>query len=178
MSLRRRSSPLVAGVVGARRNEVWLWLRPESKRGLTRASLILIRRNIRPDNGYPDHSRRFERPLLLPEGREGEASSWPLAWTWGAGQARSRTGNRLWLPVPASLTVAQPPWLPPRGLLLVQPWKISRCGALDGVAYGMVQDTAAFQAAFDLRRDVPNCTGGGRDGTCLTEAQKGVIASI
>jgi feruloyl esterase len=61
--------------------------------------------------------------------------------------------------------------------LLVQPWKISRCDALDGVADGMVQDTAACQAAFDLRRDVPNCTGG-RDGTCLTEAQKGVIASI
>jgi feruloyl esterase len=54
---------------------------------------------------------------------------------------------------------------------------LNRCDALDGVADGMVQDTAACQAAFDLRRDVPSCTGA-RDGTCLTEAQKDVIASI
>jgi len=54
---------------------------------------------------------------------------------------------------------------------------LNRCDALDGVADGMVQDTAACQAAFDLRRDVPTCTGA-RDGTCLTEAQKDVVASI
>ncbi len=54
---------------------------------------------------------------------------------------------------------------------------LNRCDALDGAADGMVQDTQACQAAFDLRRDVPSCTGA-RDGTCLTEAQKDVVASI
>ena len=36
---------------------------------------------------------------------------------------------------------------------------------------GLVQDTEACQAAFDLQRDVPTCTGA-RDGTCLSAAQK------
>ncbi len=54
---------------------------------------------------------------------------------------------------------------------------LGRCDALDGAADGIVQDTAACQAAFDLRRDVPSCAGA-RDGTCLTDAQKQVIADI
>jgi feruloyl esterase len=54
---------------------------------------------------------------------------------------------------------------------------LDRCDALDGVADGIVQDTARCQASFDLRRDVPTCTGA-RDGACLTEAQKDVVASI
>ncbi|WP_203072059.1 tannase/feruloyl esterase family alpha/beta hydrolase [Falsiroseomonas ponticola] len=54
---------------------------------------------------------------------------------------------------------------------------LNRCDALDGAADGIVQDTARCQAAFDLRRDVPSCTGA-RDGSCLTEAQKDVVASI
>ncbi len=54
---------------------------------------------------------------------------------------------------------------------------LNRCDALDGVADGMVQDTAGCQAAFDLRRDVPTCPAG-RDGTCLTEAQKEAIGAI
>ena len=41
------------------------------------------------------------------------------------------------------------------------------CDALDGVRDGMVQDTNACQAAFDLERDVPTCSGA-RDGTCLS----------
>lgn len=54
---------------------------------------------------------------------------------------------------------------------------LNRCDVLDGAADGMVQDMVACQSAFDLRRDVPTCTGA-RDGTCLTDAQKDVIASI
>ncbi|MCX7373302.1 MAG: tannase/feruloyl esterase family alpha/beta hydrolase [Alphaproteobacteria bacterium] len=54
---------------------------------------------------------------------------------------------------------------------------LNHCDALDGVADGMVQDTAACQSAFDLQRDVPTCTGA-RDGTCLTAAQKDVVAAI
>ena len=52
---------------------------------------------------------------------------------------------------------------------------VAKCDALDGATDGLVQDTKACQAAFDLNRDVPTCTGA-RDGTCLSAAQKTVIA--
>jgi feruloyl esterase len=51
---------------------------------------------------------------------------------------------------------------------------LAKCDALDGATDGLVQDTKACQAAFDLNRDVATCTGA-RDGTCLTAAQKTVI---
>lgn len=54
---------------------------------------------------------------------------------------------------------------------------LTRCDALDGVTDGLVQDTTACQAAFDLDRDVPTCPGA-RDGTCLSADQKTVVASI
>ena len=54
---------------------------------------------------------------------------------------------------------------------------LAKCDALDGATDGMVQDTAACQAAFDFARDVPTCTGA-RDGTCLSAAQKTAIAPI
>jgi feruloyl esterase len=54
---------------------------------------------------------------------------------------------------------------------------LGKCDALDGAADGLVQDTKACQAAFDLNRDVPTCTGT-RDGTCLSAAQKTGIAAL
>ena len=36
---------------------------------------------------------------------------------------------------------------------------LAKCDALDGATDGLVQDTKACQAAFDLNRDVPTCTG-------------------
>jgi feruloyl esterase len=54
---------------------------------------------------------------------------------------------------------------------------LSRCDALDGLADGMVFDVEGCQQAFDLYRDVPSCQSQ-RDGTCLTEQQKQVIAAI
>lgn len=54
---------------------------------------------------------------------------------------------------------------------------LGKCDALDGSTDGLIQDTTACQAAFDLSRDVPTCTGG-RDGTCLSAAQKTGIAKI
>lgn len=54
---------------------------------------------------------------------------------------------------------------------------LAQCDALDGVRDGLVQDTAACQQAFDLQRDVPACTGT-RDGSCLSAAQKGVLARV
>jgi len=54
---------------------------------------------------------------------------------------------------------------------------LAKCDALDGATDGLVQDTTACQAAFDLARDVPTCTGA-RDGTCLSAAQKSAIAGL
>lgn len=53
----------------------------------------------------------------------------------------------------------------------------ARCDALDGLTDGLVQDTNACQAAFNLERDVPTCTGA-RDGSCLTATQKSAIGRI
>jgi len=60
---------------------------------------------------------------------------------------------------------------------LVSDAVLRRCDALDGAADGLVNDTRACQAAFDLGRDVPTCTGG-RDGTCLGAAQKLAIGGL
>lgn len=60
---------------------------------------------------------------------------------------------------------------------LVSAAVLTRCDALDGLADGMVQATAACQAAFDLARDVPTCAAA-RDGTCLSAAQKTAIAAL
>lgn len=54
---------------------------------------------------------------------------------------------------------------------------VARCDALDGARDGMVLDVAACQGTFDLRRDVPDCSGA-RDGSCLTPAQKTVMERI
>jgi feruloyl esterase len=54
---------------------------------------------------------------------------------------------------------------------------LARCDALDGATDAMIQDTTACQSAFDFARDVPTCKGG-RDGTCLSAAQKQAIAPI
>ena len=60
---------------------------------------------------------------------------------------------------------------------LVSKAVLGKCDALDGSTDGLVQDTTACQAAFDLSRDVPTCTGE-RDGSCLSAAQKTGIAKL
>ena len=54
---------------------------------------------------------------------------------------------------------------------------LGKCDALDGATDGLVQDVAACQAAFNLDRDVPTCSGA-RDGSCLSAAQKTAIGKI
>jgi len=54
---------------------------------------------------------------------------------------------------------------------------LAKCDALDGVTDGLVQNTTACQAAFDLTRDVPTCSGA-RDGTCLSADQKTGISQL
>ena len=60
---------------------------------------------------------------------------------------------------------------------LVSSAVLARCDALDGAADGLIQDSRACQARFNLMRDVPTCSGA-RDGSCLTQAQKLVIDAI
>lgn len=60
---------------------------------------------------------------------------------------------------------------------LVSKAVLGKCDALDGATDGMVQDTGACQAAFDLNRDVPTCSAT-RDGSCLSAAQKSTIAPL
>ena len=52
---------------------------------------------------------------------------------------------------------------------------LEKCGALDSVADGLVQDTVACQKAFSIATDVAMANGA-RDGSCPTAAQKIVIA--
>ncbi|WP_203137611.1 tannase/feruloyl esterase family alpha/beta hydrolase [Microbacterium sp. JZ31] len=54
---------------------------------------------------------------------------------------------------------------------------LARCDGLDRLTDGMVQDSAACQRAFDVKRHVPTCADE-RDGTCLTPAQKRVIQTV
>lgn len=54
---------------------------------------------------------------------------------------------------------------------------LAKCDALDGTTDGMVNNLAACQSAFSLATDVPTCAGT-RDGTCLTAAQKTVVANL
>ena len=54
---------------------------------------------------------------------------------------------------------------------------LAKCDALDGATDGLIQNTQACQAAFDLNRDVPTCTGA-RDGSCLSAAQKTTIGGL
>lgn len=54
---------------------------------------------------------------------------------------------------------------------------LEKCDALDGAKDGMVQDVAACQRVFSLKKDVPSCLTE-RDGACLTPQQKDVLAQI
>ncbi len=54
---------------------------------------------------------------------------------------------------------------------------VEKCDALDGVVDGMVLNTAACQASFDLERDVPTCPVGTRDGSCLSRQQMNSIGN-
>ena len=74
---------------------------------------------------------------------------------------------------PGNLSTA---WTAPERTLVANA-VLGRCDALDGASDGIVQDVQACRTAFDIRRDVPTCTGA-RDGTCLTGAQKDVLATI
>jgi hypothetical protein len=64
-------------------------------------------------------------------------------------------------------------------LKLVSSKVLAKCDALDGVADGMITDVTACQSACSFERDVLACPSGVKpDGTCLSLAQKAVLADI
>lgn len=54
---------------------------------------------------------------------------------------------------------------------------LAKCDALDGLVDNMVTNPLKCQTVFNLDEGVQTCPGD-RDGTCLTEAQKAVLADI
>lgn len=70
-----------------------------------------------------------------------------------------------------------------RSAVTAQEWSllgqsiVAQCDALDGVSDGMVLDTLACEAKFDLQAHVPTCEGE-RDGTCLSAEQKTVLQRV
>lgn len=52
-----------------------------------------------------------------------------------------------------------------------------KCDGLDGLIDDMVIDTRKCQSVFNIENDVPTCSGS-PDGTCLTKAQKNVLAAV
>lgn len=103
-----------------------------------------------------------------------------LAQLWGA---------QRWAPLATSGATVKHPLnpnatIPDLGSALTAPERqtvaraiLNRCDALDGLKDGLVQATQACQAAFDVVRDVPACSGA-RDGSCLTPTQKDTLAQV
>ncbi len=67
----------------------------------------------------------------------------------------------------------------PADTALVSDKILAKCDGVDGVVDNMVSDPLACQSVFDLDQDVPTCAGTAtHDGTCLSLAQKSVLASV
>ncbi len=66
----------------------------------------------------------------------------------------------------------------PAELQLLSERILARCDALDGLADGLVHDVAACQRTFNVMADVPSCSAGAPEGSCLSPAQKGVLAKV
>ncbi|MES3001971.1 MAG: tannase/feruloyl esterase family alpha/beta hydrolase [Pseudomonadota bacterium] len=97
-----------------------------------------------------------------------------VAQVWGAQQfARIAQAN------PATGRPDLRTAVPPAGMALLARSILARCDALDGLADGIVSDLRGCQRAFDIARDVPECAPGqSSDATCLSTAQKRVLADV
>lgn len=95
-----------------------------------------------------------------------------VAQLWGAQQwakVATSTGTAPNFDLESAFTVAE--------RRLVGQAILARCDALDGSTDEMVQDTEACRSAFDPARDLPTCSAE-RDGSCLSAAQKTVLANV
>ena len=65
----------------------------------------------------------------------------------------------------------------PADLQMVSDKILKKCDGLDGLTDNMVSDTNKCQSVFNIDNDVPTCSGS-PDGSCLTKAQKTVLAAV
>lgn len=94
-----------------------------------------------------------------------------VAQLWGVQQYApiSAMGSNARPDISTSFTVAD--------TKLVSDRILAKCDALDGLVDNMVSDVIACQSSFNIATDVPTCSGL-PDGTCLTSAQKTVLAAV
>ncbi|MFM2403175.1 MAG: hypothetical protein RL223_1055 [Pseudomonadota bacterium] len=138
-----------------------------------------------PDRSYYGGCSNGGRHALVAAARYGDQYDGYLAGAPGYNLPKSAVANiagaQLYRSIsddPGSLTAANlaTAWTAAERAL-VSSAVLAKCDALDGAADGLVQDTTACQAAFNLATDVPTCSGS-RDGSCLSTAQKSVLAQI
>ncbi|RYY53316.1 MAG: tannase/feruloyl esterase family alpha/beta hydrolase, partial [Comamonadaceae bacterium] len=96
-----------------------------------------------------------------------------VAQLYGAQQYASVASAK----TPAGLPDLQSAFTPAE-LKLVADRVLAGCDALDGLADGIVANVQACKTRFDVTRDVPSCTAGTRDGSCLSAPQKSVLARV
>jgi hypothetical protein len=151
-------------------------------------SLIKTAYGRGPDRSYIGGCSNGGRHAMVAAARYGDQYDGYLVGAPGFNISRSSLGNlasaqqfaRLMTPG-ASLTVGNMKiadlntGFTPAERALVSTKILEKCDALDGVTDGIVADTAACQSRFNVARDVPTCSQS-RDGTCLTAAQKDVVA--
>lgn len=140
----------------------------------------------RPDTSYLVGSSNggrhgFVAASRLPQAYDGILVSTPgyrlplaaVAQVWGAQQFAT-----IARPNPATGRPDLRSAFSPAEMALVSRSILARCDALDGLADGMVADLQACQTAFRVDRDIPVCSAGAATGTCLSAAQKDVLARV
>lgn len=138
-----------------------------------------------PDRSYIAGTSNGGRHAMVAASRYPTAYDGVLAHSPGFNLPRASVANlsnvKLWDTVVTTRVVNNLPdyesALPANERQVVANAILARCDALDGLADGLVQDLEACQRIFDPLRDVPACSAG-RDGSCLSAAQKSVLAKV
>jgi hypothetical protein len=143
-------------------------------------ALIQIAYGKAPDRSYFGGCSNGGRHTLVAAARLADQYDGFFAGDAGFNLPKAATANIAGVQAYAAL--ATDPTDPSTGFTaaerrLVSNAVLAKCDALDAASDGLVQDTTACQAAFDLDRDVPTCATR-RDGTCLSAAQKTAIAKL
>ncbi len=148
-------------------------------------TLIKVAYGKGPDRSYIGGTSNGGRHALVAASRYATDYDGILANAPGIYLPRASVANmshvKRWATVATTQVVnGQPDYesaLPKPERQLIAKAILARCDALDGSVDGLVQDAQACRTAFDLARDVPTCSGN-RDGTCLSAAQKDILAAV
>ncbi len=148
-------------------------------------SLISLTYGKGPDRSYFGGCSNGGRHALVPAARLPNDYDGILAGAPGYNLPKAAVANiagaQLYAPLVTVSSIRSPADLEtaytPTERRLVAAAVLARCDALDGASDGQIQDVTACQSTFNLSRDVPTCANG-RDGSCLTSAQKSAIGRI